>query len=112
VDPFFNLAILYLDLEPDGLDTIERFKTSISFFEKYKDKGGKDDRVAQYLKDAQKGIEKEERRREREKRDQLRKAQKAEEEKKLAAEAAAKPTPVPTPATPPPSSGKLSSDDK
>ena len=40
----------------------------------YRDKGGKDERVDQYIKDAHKGIEKEQRRREREKKDQLRKA--------------------------------------
>ena len=42
----------------------QRFKDT--YFTQYKDKGGKDDRVDQYMKDANKGIEKEERRRERE----------------------------------------------
>ena len=77
-DTYFNLAILHLDAEPEGLDPITRLQSSLSYFEQYRAKGGRDERLDVYVKDARKGIEKEERRREREKRDQLRKAQKAE----------------------------------
>ncbi len=79
-DTYFNLAILHLDAEPQDLDTLVRLQSSLSFFEQYRSKGGRDERVDDYVKDAKKGIEKEERRREREKREQLRKSQKAEEE--------------------------------
>ncbi|MBX7113692.1 MAG: tetratricopeptide repeat protein [Myxococcaceae bacterium] len=88
-DPYFNLAILHLDSEIPGMDTTERLKTSLSYFAQYQDKGGKDDRVEQYVKDANKGIEKEERRKEREKRDALKKAEKAEKDKKAEADKAA-----------------------
>ena len=74
-DTYFNLAILHLDAEPEGLDSIVRLQTSLSWFDQYRSKGGRDERVDDYVKDARKGIEKEERRRERETRDQLRKAQ-------------------------------------
>lgn len=77
-DTLFNLAILHLDAEPPDMDTLVRLQTCLSYFEQYRAKGGKDERVDTYVKDARKGIEKEERRREREKREQLRKAQKAE----------------------------------
>jgi tetratricopeptide (TPR) repeat protein len=79
-DVYFNLAILHLDAEPPGLDTLERLQASIRYLEQYRAKGGKDERVEQYLEDARKGIDKEERRREREKREQLKKARKATEE--------------------------------
>ena len=120
-DVYFNLAVLHLDQEVAGVDTVERFKTAISYFNQYKDKGGKDERVAQYIKDATKGIEKEERRRERDKKDQLKKAKAAEDAAKKAAEEAAKPAPAPEPAkpadaapapTPPPAGGKVSGDEK
>ncbi len=91
-DPLFNLAILYLDVEPPGVDTLERYKTVISYFEQYQGKGGRDERIDQYVKDARKGIEREERRRERERKDQLRKVeeqQKAEAEKAAAEKQAA-----------------------
>ncbi len=55
------------------MDAIERFKTAIAYFDQYREKGGKDPRIDQYVKDASKGIEKEQRRREREKREQLKK---------------------------------------
>ncbi|WNG55737.1 tetratricopeptide repeat protein [Archangium gephyra] len=77
-DTYFNLAILHLDAEPKELDTLERLQTCLSFFEQYRSRGGRDERTDDYVKDAKKGIEKEERRREREKREQLRKTQQAE----------------------------------
>ncbi|MFZ5470774.1 MAG: tetratricopeptide repeat protein [Myxococcota bacterium] len=140
-DTYFNLAILHLDSEIPNLDTLERYKTSIQYFEQYQKKGGRDERVEQYVKDAQRGIDKEERRREREKRDALKRVereaaekkkaeeealrQKAEAEKKAAEEAkraaeAAKKKKT-TPASklgndeelpPAPASGKLGQDDK
>jgi Tfp pilus assembly protein PilF len=72
-DTYFNLAILHLDAEPEDLDAIVRLQASLSYFDQYKAKGGRDERLDDYVKDARKGIEKEQRRREREKRDQLRK---------------------------------------
>ncbi len=72
-DTYYNLAILHLDSEIPKMDAIERFKTAIAYFDQYREKGGKDPRVDQYVKDASKGIEKEQRRREREKREQLKK---------------------------------------
>ncbi|WP_375771732.1 tetratricopeptide repeat protein [Archangium gephyra] len=77
-DTYFNLAILHLDAEPKELDTLARLQACLSYFEQYRARGGRDERVDDYVKDARKGIEKEERRREREKREQLRKAQQAE----------------------------------
>ncbi|HEY8211391.1 MAG TPA: tetratricopeptide repeat protein [Myxococcaceae bacterium] len=123
-DVYFNLAILHLDADGAPLDPIDRLRSAIAYFNQYKDKGGRDERVEQYLKDAQKGIEKEERRREREKKDQLRKAaekeaaelkaateaQKAAEARRAAEEKAAeqqKSTVEVEKAAPPPESGKL-----
>ena len=73
-DTYYNLAILHLDSDVPGMDTIDRYNKAIAYFALYKEKGGADERVDQYLKDAAKGIEREQRRREREKKDQLRKA--------------------------------------
>ncbi len=104
-DTYFNLAILHLDAEPEGLDAIDRLQSSLSYFDQYKARGGRDERLDDYVKDARKGIEKEQRRREREKRDQLRKAEKA-------------PSPTPdSPQAPPPApsasdSGRVASDKK
>ncbi|MFY2559916.1 tetratricopeptide repeat protein [Corallococcus terminator] len=99
-DPFFNLAILFLDVEPPGVDPVERYKTAITYFERYEAQGGRDERIPQYTKDARKSIEREERRLERERKDQLRKA--AEQEKaqrEQAKQAAENPSP-PTQAAP------------
>jgi tetratricopeptide (TPR) repeat protein len=73
-DTYFNLAILHLDAEPENLDAIVRLQTALDFFGQYRARGGRDSRVDDYVKDARKGIEREERRREREQREQLRKA--------------------------------------
>jgi hypothetical protein len=72
-----------------GLDTIDRYNKAIAYFTTYKEKGGADERVEQYLKDANRAIDREQRRREREKKDQLRKAEKEAAEAKRQAEAAA-----------------------
>jgi len=114
-DTYYNLAILHLDSDLPGVDTIDRYKQAIAYFTTYKEKGGTDERVDQYLKDAAKGIDREQRRREREKKDQLRKAQQAEKDAAAAqkpAEASADAqSPQTPPATetsaPPPSQGSL-----
>jgi len=93
-DTYFNLAVLNLDSDLPGVDTIDRMNRAIAYFRTYREKGGTDDRVDQYLQDAAKGIDREQRRREREKKDQLRKAEKDRE----AAAAASKPAPKPAPA--------------
>ncbi|MCP3065395.1 tetratricopeptide repeat protein [Myxococcus sp. K38C18041901] len=87
-DPLFNLAILYLDVEPPGGDPVGRYKTALTYFERYEAQGGKDDRIPQYTKDARKSIEREERRLERERKDQLRKAAELEKAQKEAAKQA------------------------
>jgi tetratricopeptide (TPR) repeat protein len=66
-DTYYNLAILHLDSELPSLGTVDRLKAAIAYFDQYREKGGKDERVEQYLRDATKGIEKEQRRLEREK---------------------------------------------
>ena len=134
-DTYFNLAILNLDAEtPDG-DPVGRYRQALGYFTQYRQHGGKDERVDQYEKDANKGIDREQRKRERDKRDQLKKAAQVEKAAKAPAPlapSAAPPktrsgTPVARPAsrlsddeTPPPSrpspkpagSGKLGGDEK
>jgi Tfp pilus assembly protein PilF len=106
-DTYYNLAILHLDSDVPGVDTVERYKTAIAYFSAYKQKGGTDERVEQYLKDAAKGIDREQRRRERERKDQLRKAEKdAADKKKAEAAPAATPKAQETSA-PAPSQGNL-----
>src|SRR5215472_5646812 len=73
-DTYYNLAILHLDSEMPKMDAIDRFKKAIAYFDQYRQSGGKDPRVEQYVKDANKGIEKEQHRRERERKAQLKKA--------------------------------------
>jgi Tfp pilus assembly protein PilF len=108
-DTYYNLAILHLDSDVPGVDTVERYKAAITYFNAYKQKGGTDERVEQYLKDAAKGIDREQRRRERERKDQLRKAEKeAADQKKTAAPPATAPQPAETSA-PAPSRGSLKS---
>jgi Tfp pilus assembly protein PilF len=124
-DTYFNLAILNLDSDLPGVDTVERMNRAIAYFKTYKDKGGTDDRVDQYLKDAAKGIDREQRRREREKKDQLRKVDKDKEAAAAGSKPAAKLSDSPAPAaksskpasklsdTPPPQApAKLGTDDK
>ncbi|HET9037588.1 MAG TPA: tetratricopeptide repeat protein [Myxococcaceae bacterium] len=88
-DTYYNLAILHLDSDVPGLDTIDRYNKAIAYFTTYKEKGGSDERVEQYLKDANRAIDREQRRREREKKDQLRKSEKEAAEAKRQAEEAA-----------------------
>lgn len=89
-DTYYNLAILHLDSELPGMETIPRLKQAITYFLTYQQKGGKDDRVAEYMQDANKGIERESKRLERLEKDKLRKAAKEAEEKKKAEELARK----------------------
>ena len=79
-DTYYNLAILHLDSELPNMPAIDRFKSAIAYFNQYREKGGKDERVEQYLKDANKGIEKEQRRAQRERKEQLKKAEKPSEQ--------------------------------
>jgi len=116
-DVYFNLAVLHLDADNAPLDPVDRLKSAIAYFNQYKEKGGRDERVDQYLKDAQKGIDKEERRKERERKDQLRKAEKEATDRKAAEEKAAKEqaqtqtqVEVTPQKAPPPDSGKLKDD--
>jgi Tfp pilus assembly protein PilF len=64
-DTDFNLGVLHLDSAIPGLDGEERFRRAMSYFESYQSKGGQDGRVAQYLVDARKALEKEQRRKNR-----------------------------------------------
>jgi tetratricopeptide (TPR) repeat protein len=80
-DTYYNLAILHLDSELPNLGPVDRLQTAIAYFNQYRQKGGKDDRVEQYLKDAAKGIEKEQRKAERERKEQLKKPAKASDAK-------------------------------
>lgn len=77
-DTYYNLAILYLDSDAPNVDTVERFKTAIAYFRQYQEKGGQDDRIEQYVKDANKNIEKESRKRERAQKEKLKKMEKAD----------------------------------
>src|SRR5262249_22549681 len=114
-DTDYNLAIRPLASGLPGVDTIDRYKQAIAYFTTYKEKGGTDERVDQYLKDAAKGIDREQRRREREKKDQLRKAQQAEKDAAAAQKPAdasadaqnASPPPATETSAPPPSHGRL-----
>lgn len=108
-DTYFNLAILNLDSELPGVDTVERMNRAIAYFKTYRDKGGTDDRVDQYLKDAAKGIDREQRRREREKKDQLRKVEKDKEAATAASKPASKVSDAPAPAAKPPKGSKPAS---
>jgi Tfp pilus assembly protein PilF len=114
-DTYFNLAILNLDSELPGVDTVERMNRAIAYFKTYKDKGGTDERVDQYLKDAAKGIDREQRRREREKKDQLRKVDKegaASQPAAAPASKSAQPASKPSDIPPPPAPAKLPTDNK
>ncbi len=136
-DTYYNLAILHLDQEVPGLETIPRLQKSLGYFAQYRAKGGKDERVEQYLKDANRGIEREQRRLERLERDKLKRAAEEDEAKKKkeqeearrrqnvapasklgeeddeeAVKPAARTQPAARPGPAPAASGKLSEDDK
>src|SRR5260370_28759723 len=65
-DTYYNLAVLHLDSELPNMPATDRLQAAITYFDEYRQKGGKDDRIDQYVKDARKGIDKEQRRGERE----------------------------------------------
>ncbi len=109
-DTYFNLAILNLDSEVPGVDTVDRMNRAIAYFKTYREKGGNDERVDQYLKDAAKGIDREQRRREREKKDQLRKVEKDKEAASKAATTAPAGKPPAAPPSQPPA--KVGADKK
>lgn len=64
-DPYFNLAILYLDGDMPGVAKLERLKQSVAYFDKYESMGGDDPRTARYMDEARKNIDKEAKRLER-----------------------------------------------
>lgn len=64
-DPWFNLAILYLDGDIPDLEKLDRLKQSVVYFEKYQAAGGDDPRTGRYLDEAKKNIDKEAKRLER-----------------------------------------------
>ncbi len=100
VDAYFNLALLYLDGEPGGMGQMDRYNQAIAYFDRFRSGGGRDPRLEEYVKDAQKAISTEKRKEELAARNQLRKE---EEAKRKAAEASsskleespAKPAPAP-----------------
>lgn len=127
-DPWFNLAILYLDGDIPEVEKLERLKQSVVYFEKYQAAGGDDPRTGRYLEEAKKNIDKEAKRLERvaeqerkaaERKQQEEAKRRAEEEKQRALQAARQaeierlkvagksdivdeaPTPAPAPAPPP-----------
>lgn len=85
---WFNLGILYLDAPVPEVDDLARYRQALSWFETYKKRGGKDEELSEYLRDATRAIEREERRLEREQKAALRRAQQAESEAKAAQQAA------------------------
>lgn len=70
-DAFFDLGILYLDAEQmPGMDTIQRLNQAITYLARYQQLAGirlpKDDPAGQYIADAKKAIDKEQKRLDRE----------------------------------------------
>ena len=96
-DPYFNLAILYLDSDVKGKDgkvlpKLDRLEKSLAFFDKYRAAGGDDSRLGRYYAEAQKKVVDENARLKRLGEMKFREAEekkKRAEEKKLAAEKAA-----------------------
>jgi Flp pilus assembly protein TadD len=110
-DPYFNLAILYLDSEVAGddakpMEKLPRLQAALAYFEKYKAGNGDDPRLDRYFDENRKAIDKEQARltrvaeqkrkseekaaREAEKKRLAEEKAKAENEKKLAAAEAGK----------------------
>ncbi len=96
-DAWFNMAVLYLDGDKQGMSAVDRLEKSIAYFDKFSAAGGSDPRLAQYRKDAANALEREKRRLAREEKDRLRKE--AEAKRKAEAPAAA-PAPAPAATTP------------
>ncbi|HLT30871.1 MAG TPA: tetratricopeptide repeat protein [Myxococcaceae bacterium] len=87
-EAWFNLGILYLDSAVPSVDDLDRYRQALSWFETYAQQGGADEALAEYRKDAQRAIDREERRIEREKRTALRKAEEERKQQEAAREAA------------------------
>ena len=103
IDAYFNLGLLYLDGDPSSMGPIDRYNQAIAYFGRFRDSGGRDPRLDEYVKDAQKAIGVEKRKEEVAAKDQLRKQ---EEAKRKAAEAASSKLEE-GPAAPPPGGSKL-----
>jgi Flp pilus assembly protein TadD len=77
LDPIFNTAILYLDgfdmhvdydkNSPLDSEKLERLKTALTYFDKFKSAGGQDERFDRYYQEAEKAETSEQKRLEREK---------------------------------------------
>jgi tetratricopeptide (TPR) repeat protein len=93
-DAYFDLGILFLDGSIAGVAPVDRLNQAIGYFQQFKQAGGEDLRVDQYIKDAQKAIGQEKRHEELERRNKLRKAaddaKKATDDAKRTADAARK----------------------
>lgn len=97
-DPYFNLAILYLDGDMPELSKLDRLTQSLAYFEKYQASGGDDPRTGRYVDEATKNLDKEAKRLERvaeqerraEKRRLEEEAARAAEEERLRVELAAR----------------------
>lgn len=87
-EAWFNLGILYLDSPVPSVEDLARYQQSLTWFETYAQKGGRDEALADYTKDAKRAIDREERRIEREKRTALRKAEEERKQQEAAREAA------------------------
>src|SRR5260370_30356801 len=55
-DTYYNLAGLHLDSELPNIPATDRLQAAIAYFDEYRLKGGKDDRIDHYVKDARKGL--------------------------------------------------------
>ncbi len=64
-DAELHLALLHLDGPVPGTDDVVRLRTALAALERYRSKGGKDERTEGWEKEARKALEREERRRER-----------------------------------------------
>jgi len=84
VDAYFNLGVLYLDGEPSGMGQMDRYNQAVAYFDRFRSGGGRDPRLEEYVKDAQKAIGLEKRKEELAAKNQLRKE---EEAKRKAAQA-------------------------
>lgn len=58
-DAWFNLAILHLDGDFEGVDTADRLRTSLAHFERYASAGGGDERLSRYQEEATKALTRE-----------------------------------------------------
>jgi Flp pilus assembly protein TadD len=77
-EPFFNLAILYLDGEINGIEKLARLEKSLGYFDRYRAQGGDDPRTDRYVVEAKKGLEKEQARLERLREQERKSKEKAE----------------------------------